>query len=265
MAAASMRALLILINTVAASQAADQPTTNSPSQPSRPLPEPSTLDLIVALLFGSSNYSFINALSLGEPPLEGVRHLCRYERPTQATVMLALPGTARFVILSPNQGVAFFLTNGTLTRQSLDANGLPTGVAQPVVLAPETALDLLVGITMVGPPRLIAVDRSGVLITIDPASRVAVEMGKSVPREAMFALSSQSIAPDGTVALAEVPRAGTAQLELLPNGEQTTEPQLLARLEDRRAPVTVSEPRWSDDGRYLTYVASCVQGRCCPD
>jgi hypothetical protein len=259
-----MGALVILINNAAASQAADQPTTNSLGQSSRLPPGPSALDIIIALLFGGSNYSFINALSLGERPLEGVRYFCRYQRSSQETVTLALPGTARSVVLAPNQGVAFFLANGTLTRQSLDANDLPTGTAQPMVLAPEMMLELLVGITTVAPPRLVAVDKTGVLITIDPASGVAFDMGKSVPPEAMFILSSQSIAAGGAVALAEVPRAGTAQLEPMPNGEQTAEPQLLVRLQDRSASVNVSEPRWSDDGRYLTYAASCVQGRCCP-
>src|SRR3712207_1932349 len=84
---------LVMVSFGAALAQAPSPATDS-SATTESAEEPSLLTYIATLLSGGSRSGYISALTLGEQPAEAVRHFCRYDRSSDATVTLRMPAGA---------------------------------------------------------------------------------------------------------------------------------------------------------------------------
>jgi hypothetical protein len=240
-------------------------TEAAPQTPTREGFVRTLLSTIPKLLFGKSFDAYLNALCLGEEASESALNACRWEAGTGLTVELGTPAGSRFVVLSPAGRTAFFLQNGELFRQALNNDNVVEGNPVPVSLIPDRDVTMLIGVVAGAPGKLIGLTGQQEPIEIDTEIGSTRIIEVEVTKEDIHILATQSVAANGALAIAEIPRSNVAQITLLPDGKASTHSKLVVRLQGSiSSPVSVVDPRWSDDGAYLTYSVGCGSPPCCP-
>jgi hypothetical protein len=216
--------------------------------------KPTITQLIIRLLFGSNEpkkKKYVEVVNQNKSlAVTGKFEGFVYDPGNKKTYSLKAPETARFILLDSEAGEAFYLSGGRIYKALLNSDLTFKGTNSALSVKGSSNFISLIGFAKEKPNAIVALDESRLPV------KVLIESGEVVKLEGYQALSEkeltfilqQSVNDVGAVIAMHSPNYEQWDLVLLPQGQDSLGGPKI------KQPGLKSDPRWSRDGKFITFI-----------